>query len=299
VKLVSMDYLEIKNLLFSGEGQQIFLIIQRDADASNSQLKEGEQLKELDLEKSKALRLQVKENLEEASHLRFTLNAVDQKINREKRTVPLLKEFCDSLKKNGKPDTLEELVDYLIDLEVRTPYARDDKALFSIQTYATQSLQCRVQLAWCWDEVLEAHRSALIARAITLAHSLTEIAILLQESDAIDNVRSLLNSLHLSIPEKIRVSPVLGSAAEMRNILNAGITTLEQTRDAVLHLDRQRDHIKQAVNELTDCLDADSIPERKTDTPRQILQNPFLKDLKEYTPRGNGMIYPTLRFHKK
>lgn len=94
-----MDYLEIKNLLFSGEGQQIFLIIQRDADASNSQLKEGEQLKEIDLEKSKALRLQVKENLEEASHLRFTLNAVDQKINREKRTVPLLKEFCDSLKK--------------------------------------------------------------------------------------------------------------------------------------------------------------------------------------------------------
>ena len=79
VKNHPVDYYEIKNLLFSGEGQQIFLTIQKDADAGAGQLKEGEQLKELDGEKVKSLRLQVKENLEEASHLRFTLNAVDQK----------------------------------------------------------------------------------------------------------------------------------------------------------------------------------------------------------------------------
>ncbi|MFB3789384.1 MAG: hypothetical protein ACE15F_23740 [bacterium] len=295
----SVDFIEIKNLLFSGEGQQIFVTIQKDADAGAAQLKEGEQLKELDFEKAKTLRLQVKENLEEASHLRFTLNAVDQKINREKRAVPLLKDFCDNLKKASKPDTLEELVDFLIDLEIRTPRMREDKSLLPIQSYATQSLQCRVQLAWCWDEILEAQRSALIARAITLAHQITEIAILLQESDVIDSVRSLLTSLNLSIPEKIRLSPFMGSTAEMKSILTACIATLEQTRDAILRLDRQRDQIKHAVNELTDCLEEDSIPERETETLRPFLSPAAKPDPKEYQPRGNGMVYPSLRLRKK
>jgi len=299
VKNHPVDFKEIKNLLFSGEGQQIFLTIQKDADAGAGLLKEGERLKELDGEKAKTLRLQVKENLEDASHLRFTLNAVDQKITREKRTVPLLKEFTDDLKKAGKPDSLEELVDFLIDLEIRAPRVREDKILFPIQSYATQSLQCRVQMAWCWDEILEARRSALIARAITLAHQITEIALLLQESDTIDSVRSLLTSLNLSIPERIRVYPFTGSTAEMKSILNDCVATLEQTRDAIIRLDRQRVQIKQAVNELTDCLDEDSIPQRETEIPRPFQQSTAKPEPKELQPRGNGMVYPSLHFRKK
>ena len=53
-----------------------------------------------------------------------------------------------------------------------------------------------------WDDILKEQRALMVFRMVHNAHRLTEIAILLQDHDAIQAVRNLLQILDLDMPEE-------------------------------------------------------------------------------------------------
>lgn len=82
---------------------------------------------------------------------------------------------------------------------------------------------------------------------ISLAHRLTEIAIILQDNQTIQEVRSMLKSLDLTAPAKSHVPSIQGSPQELKKRLKEGIEIMRQTNQDIQKLDRQRSELKKAV----------------------------------------------------
>ena len=277
------------NLLLSGEAQQIYHAIQYQADLCMEMLQKSEQNKEIDANKAQSLRRQVKDNLEEASTLRFTLNTTDKKIQLEQNTNPILKQITGLLKETGKENNLENLVDCLGDLESGNSTINPSDPLNLIRSLVCESLKNRVEMAWCYDEILEAYRSALVGNMINVAHRLTEVALLLQDSQAIQEVRMMLKSLNLDVPAKMRIPNLQSSPTELKKILKNGIESMHKTLDDIQRLDDQRKEMKKAVKRLNEQMgnDADEPPK-----PVQPIQKPI--EPKKESP-GRGMVFPSLR----
>jgi hypothetical protein len=283
----------LADLFFASEAQQIYHTVQYEADVTIQKIHQAEKSIELDLEKGKSLRGRVKENLEEASALRFTLNTVDRKIQREKNTDPIIKKHCDDRRRQGLEVTLETLIDYLDEVEQNQLALRAQRTIATMEPLLTESIENRVKIAWCLDGILEVQRSILVDRMISMAHRLTEIAILLQDNQTIQDVRKMLKSLDLTIPPKSTNMPSLkGSPQELKNALKEGIQTMEKTNQDIQKLDNQRQDLKQAIREYGGELGSDPI-----DTgPVQPIQQPVHESSKKQPKNrsGGGMA-----FHQK
>lgn len=278
----------LAHLLLSGEAQQIYHAIQYEADLCLEALQKSELSKEIDANKIQSLRRQVKDNLEESSTLRFTLNTTDKKIQQEQNTNPAFKQINGLLKETEKENTLENIVDCLARLEEKAASTPDSDSLTIVRNLVSDSLRRRIQMAWCYDEILETHRSALVANMINIAHRLTEVALLLQDSRAIQEVRLMLKSLNLDVPSKVRIPNFENSPQELKKILQDGIASMQKTHEDIQRLDHQRKEMKKAVKRLNEKLgnDADDTSHRsQISTPVPPGSN---------TP-NKGMAFPTLR----
>lgn len=250
----------IANLLLAGEAQQIHLAIHHQAGICIDLLHKAEQNNELDSNKTQSLTRQVKDNLEEASTLRFTLNTTDKKIQHEQNTNPVVKQICGVITAAGKEKTLDNLIDCLGDLDSKQNLSNKSNPLSLIRSLVVDSMQNRVQMAWCYDDILEAHRSALVANMINIAHRLTEVALLLQDSSAIQEVRTMLKSLNLDVPSKVRVGSLKASPTELKKILKDGIESMQTTHQDIARLDNQRKEMKKVVKQLNDKMGKETKP---------------------------------------
>lgn len=280
----------VMSLLLSGEAQQIYHAIQYQADLCLEALQKSEQNKELDANKAQTIRRQIKDNLEESSTLRFTLNTTDKKIQQEQNTNPVLKQIGSMLKESGKEDTLENLVDCLGDLKVIDPIKSQSDPLTVIRSLVCESLSHRVKMGWCYDEILDAYRSALVANMINIAHRLTEVALLLQDSKAIQEVRLMLKSLNLDVPTKVRMPTLQASPTELKKILQDGIASMYKTHEDIKHLDAQRKEMRKAVKKLNEKLGEDT---DAPSTPSPAGKMPL--GPKKTPEQGRGMVFPSLR----
>ncbi len=280
----------IANLLISGEAQQIYHAIQHQADTCIDLLQKAEKNKELDSNKTQSLQRQVKDNLEEASNLRFTLNTTDKKIIHEQNTNPVVKQICGVLIAAGKETTLDNLIDCLGDLDNKTSLSYEPSPLSNIRNYVVESMQNRVQMAWCYDDILEAHRSALVANMINIAHRLTEVALLLQDSDAIQEVRTMLKSLNLDVPSKVRVGSLKASPTELKKILKDGIESMQKTHQDIGRLDNQRKEMKKAVKQLNEKMGEDAKPS----SPSTSYSGPKT-GAKSQSKSSRGMVFRTFK----
>lgn len=277
------------NLILSGESQQIYHAIQYEADLCIGELQRSELKKEIDSNKTQSLRRQVKDNLEEASTLRFTLNSIDKKIHQEQNNNPVFRQISDTLKDMGRENTIGNLVDSLGDFEIGMRRSSEADFLGVLRNLIADSLKQRIGMAWCYDEILEAHRSVLVANMINIAHRLTEVALLLQDSRAIQEVRSMLKSLNLDVPSKVRVPNLQTSPVELKKILQDGIASMQKTHEDIQRLDNQRKEMKKAVKRLNEKLGEDS--DNRPISPTSIPPSPS----PESKLQGKGMVFPTFR----
>lgn len=276
------------HLLFSGEAQQIYHTIQYEADLCLSTLQRSEQNKEIDTNKIQSLRRQIKDNLEESSTLRFTLNATDKKIQLEQNTNPVCKQINGLLKESEKENTLENTIDCLITLEGRNTSSSESGPYTILRNLISDSLRHRIKMAWCFDEILDAHRNAQIANMINVAHRLTEVALLLQDSHAIQEVRAMLKSLNLDVPAKVRIPTAHSSPQELKKILQDGIASMQKTHEDIQRLDQQRKEMKKAVKRLNEKLGEDT-----NDTSLRA-QIPLSTPTDPKIP-SKGMVFPRIR----
>ncbi|MGC9327980.1 MAG: hypothetical protein ACP5I1_10130, partial [Candidatus Hinthialibacter sp.] len=148
----------------------------------------------------------------------------------------------------------------------------------------------RIQMAWCCDEIIEVHRSALVSNLINIAHRLTEVALILQDSQAIQEVRGMLKSLKLDLPNKARMPALQSSPAELKTLLKQGISSMQQTCEDIKRLDSQRMTMKEAVRRLHEKLGGD---------PEEILSSMKPNQSKAVTVHekvpDKRMVFPTLR----
>ncbi|MGI6457461.1 MAG: hypothetical protein ACOX5R_17840 [bacterium] len=238
------------DLLINKDGQAIYSHVQYSAQDCLSGLKEAIQNKEVDREHQICVESAVQEELSEAGELRFSLNTIDNRIRREKNnSVPLRNHIRDAVK-NGQVDNHELLIGLLgqkdqdgIDQEVL-------QAVHCLRVDINQSLRYRIQMTWCWDEVINQHRQILIQQAVVLGHGLTEIAILLQSSEAIEKVREILCSLDLNVPRE-NPDPTLPSGTkDLHKFLTDGIARLDRIHDHVVRIDQQKGTLQRAQCEL-------------------------------------------------
>ena len=279
-------------LLFLGEAQRIFLSIQDEADLCMEILQKSEINKEIDSNKTQTLRRQVKESLDEASTLRFTLQSADKKIQQEQNSNTLVKQICSQIKESGEENNLESLMDGLgigEEKDKKGIHSSQPDPLIVIRALVIDSLRHRVQMAWCYDEILEVHRSALMANLISLAHRLTEVALLLQDSQAIQEVRRMLKSLHLDVPNKARIPSLQANPGELKKILTDGIFTMHKTHEDIQRLDVQRNEMKKAVKRLNEKLGDDT---SNTNPFTSLRSSPDAPKSKEDLV-GRKMVFPT------
>lgn len=140
-------------LFFSGDGQQIYHVVQFEADITIQKIQQVEKLKEIEAEKSKTLRSSVKAKLDEASKLRFELNTVDRKIVRERNTDPLLRKHYEEYKKQGIEPGLDTYIDILDELEqnqILVPAKKNDR-IVSTAGYRIDSMPGEYCLVSGWD----------------------------------------------------------------------------------------------------------------------------------------------------
>jgi hypothetical protein len=277
------------NLLLSGESQQIYHAIQYEADLCLEVLQRSEHNKEIDSNKTQSLRRQVKDNLEEASTLRFTLNSIDKKIQHEQNSNPVLRQISGTLKETGLEYTIGNLVDSIGDFDINARRPNDVDFVAIVQNLLSDSLKQRIDMAWCYDDILEAHRSVLVANMINIAHRLTEVALLLQDSRAIQEVRSMLKSLNLDVPSKVRIPNIQASPMELKKILQDGIASMQKTHEDIHRLDNQRKEMKKAVKRLNEKLGEDTDNPPIPPAPISPSHSPGSKS------PGKGMVFPTIR----
>ncbi|MBN2329727.1 MAG: hypothetical protein JXR73_21480 [Candidatus Omnitrophica bacterium] len=283
----------ISQLLLEGEANQIYKAIQRHADICLDLLQKSENSHEIEAIKSQSLRRQIKDTLSEASNLRFTLHTNDKKIQQEQKNNPDLRKITEKIRAAGQTNTMETLADYLGDLdEIQSPPKKPDP-LYMIRSLVVSSLKNRIQMAWCCDEIIEVHRSALVGNLINIAHRLTEVALILQDSQVIQEVRAMLKSLKLDLPAKSRMPTLQSSPAELKSMLKQGIASMQKTYEDIKTMDSQRIAMKEAVKKLNEKLGGisdEAIPSTEQTKPKAV-------SIDEESQKR--MVYPTLRkkFH--
>ncbi|MFH1742304.1 MAG: hypothetical protein ABIH23_25140 [bacterium] len=242
-------------ILLTGEAQQIYHAIQHEADVTLNLLRDSVTHKEVNPEKVRNYTNRVKERLNQVSTLKTSLHGVDRKLDRWKKTDPLLKRYSEILKANAIEDSLDNLVEFLVKAEKR-PIAPDQfKALPMIQTNVSQSLNCRIEISWIWNEILGIRRLVLVGHVMILADRLTDIAIALKDNQALERVRSILQQLDFTAPPT-QPRPALDLPLdELKKMLLDGIAELEKTCESIQRLNEDRREIKETTSQLKDTLE--------------------------------------------
>ncbi len=238
----------VKELIYMGDAYKIYRTIQYSADLGLKELQKTEKQCDFDPELASEIRSSVKDALKQASELRFFLKTVNNKIQRDQRLKRALQEHTDA-DVNNIAVLFDMCLNILTD-EIEKCERRIVSIVWSLKHEIDLSLGFRIQLIGCWDEILACHQEIIAEQIVHLSHRLSEIAILLQDNEAIAKVRNILDSLNITVskPAKVHFSE---STEELREILKSGIETIETAAANIDRLDEQRQTLREIQGELS------------------------------------------------
>lgn len=246
----------VSQIILEGEAQEIFDAIQSDASLCLKKLIMAESQREIESTDGEGIRHHVKANLDEAGEIRFSLNTVDNRIHSEKNKSEFRQKFDHYIQFNNVNDSIVTLLDFVL-REIKNASSQPSQIIVKVlEPLIAESMQHRILLIVCWDEILKEQRALLVFRMIHDAHRLTEIAILLQDNDAIQTVRNLLQSLDLEMPKSVKIGNLPSNLGELKEMLNEGVVGLLETKQEIHEMDKQRKALKTNHNIITNRLNA-------------------------------------------
>ncbi len=266
-----MDYWpdNLADLLMNGQAQDIYIAIRGSADNCIQNIEQAESLEEIDITKGERIRSTIEEEMIEISGLRTSLQTVDNKLKREKESRAALQRYINEQKKQGKDNNLRLLQETLV-LADTTKFPNEiGVSIRGLRREIFHSLRIRVQITWCWDEILGSYRELMVLRSVSIGNQLTNIALSLQDDEAIGQVRELLLSLDLKISDdRQRDFSLPDSPDALWKQLAEGINTLEKFHSRITRLDKQRRELQTVQEDLRKKASStdtkSSLPSRKT-----------------------------------
>ncbi|HOE12033.1 MAG TPA: hypothetical protein PKJ23_11470 [bacterium] len=240
----------IAEILLTGTAQVIHQAIADEADIASQMLHSPEMQNVADATTIRDYLERVRGQANRASVLRNRLQSIDHKIHVGRQRDPLLKEYSGELEARRCVHTLDALIEFLVRLKSEPDASRRYKSLPLVQKDVSQSLRCRIEMAWNWDDILEVRRIFLVKCAMKMADQLTQIAIQIKDDEAIRRVRTLLKKLHITIPTHDDLPDLNLPMEDLREILLKGIASLERSYESIRRLDTHREEIRNTVSAL-------------------------------------------------
>ncbi|HPA47161.1 MAG TPA: hypothetical protein PLG59_08740 [bacterium] len=241
---------DVGEILLTGQAQLIHGTIQQEANIATQMLHSPETQKLADATTIRDYLERVKGQLDRASVLRNSLQSADHKIHLGRQHDPLLKQYSAELDDRHCAHTLHALIEFLMRLKSEPDVLRRNKSLPLVQRDVSESLQCRIEMAWNWDDILEVRRIFLVKYAMKMADQLTQIAVQIKDNKAIEKVRALLKKLHVTIPTHEDLPDLDLPMEDLMEILLRGIASLEASYEGIHRLDAHREEIRNTVNTL-------------------------------------------------
>ncbi|MEW6238261.1 MAG: hypothetical protein AB1656_22960 [Candidatus Omnitrophota bacterium] len=238
----------ISGLFLSGDAHMIYRAIQYSGDLCLEELQKTEKIDDFDEEMGEDIRRRVKVSMMQASQLRFHLNTVSNKIQRAQKLEILLRTWMG--KENIHPDQfLEKCLSVLTD-EWSNCSKSIREALNKLRPDINSSLECRIRLMSCWDVLLTCQQELLAEQIVHQSHRLSEIAILLQDAEAIQKIRYLLESVDIKVLDPFVLGAMPQTTEELRSLLEKEIQSLETSCRHLKFLRLEHLRLKTAQNEL-------------------------------------------------
>jgi hypothetical protein len=238
----------IAEILLTGTAQVIHQAIADEADIASQMLHSPEMQNVADATTIRDYLERVRGQANRASVLRNRLQSIDHKIHVGRQRDPLLKEYSAELEARRRAHTLDALIEFLLRLKSEPDVLRRYKSLPLVQKDVSQSLRCRIEMAWDWDDILEVRRIFLVKYAMKMADQLTQIAVQIKDDEAIRKVRTLLKKLHITIPTHDDLPDLELPIEDLREILLKGIASLERSYESIRRLDTHREEIRNTVS---------------------------------------------------
>ncbi len=232
----------------SGDANQIYRQIQYSADIAHDELSKTQNLEDFDQTLGDEIKNSIHESLECAGELRSFLNTTNNKIKRERRLNHTLRNMIKP-SENDYGIFFEQCLIYLTE-EFHTISNNVRKSLETIREFINMSIGFRIQLIACWDEILTCHQELVAEQIVALSHRLSELAILLQEENAIEHVRNLLESLNIKIHDKVRHEDLPESTEELRMLFEEDLQNLQTSGNQLNYLRAQHHELRLVQSEL-------------------------------------------------
>ncbi len=275
----------IKQIIIEGTAREIYEEIQFDAKSCLEGLEQAEAQKEIEDSDREAIRKSVEMNLEEAAETSQQLNPIDNRIQEEIRKTVFSNRYKQFLTFAKSSDTLLSLVEFI----VKTKAAKSSPAILAsikkIEPLAGESLHNRILMILSWDDILKEQRALMVFRMVHNAHRLTEIAILLQDHDAIQAVRNLLQFLDLDMPEEKVEFDIPENLDQLKQVLDEGVVGLLEVKKDIQQMDQQRKKLKSSQKQIANKLETlgsesapslPSTPQKMTPSTKRPLGMAFL-----------------------
>jgi len=239
---------DIRGLFVGGDAHLIYRTIQYSGDLCLEELHKAEKIEDFDEEMGEDIRRRVKVAMEQANQLRFFLNTLSNKIQRAHKLDILLRSWM--AKENIHPDRfMEKCLSVLTDEWSDCPKTIRD-ALNKLRPDVNSSLELRIRLMSCWDVLLTCQQELLAEQIVHQSHRLSEIAILLQDMEAIQKIRYLLESLDIKVLDPFVSCAMPQTTEDLRSLLEREIQSLETSCRHLKFLRLEHLRLKTAQNEL-------------------------------------------------
>ena len=239
-------------LVVSGDGTEIHQAIFYSAQSCLKSLEESLAEKEVDMEFSEHVRKNVQDEMGSSTELRFSLTKVDNQIKKEEKVNVPLKQFLDKNKLTGKK-TLELFFQDIAE-------NREDGFLYTNEIFNTlhslviESYRHRIQFTSCWDNILTEHRKVVVSRATMTGQRVSTIALILQNDETIQLVRTMLEEMDITIPPETHFFSLPKKADELRALLMKGIQTINEQHKKIEEIDKQREELRETHEQLIEVV---------------------------------------------
>jgi hypothetical protein len=283
--------------LINGSSRQIFISIQNEVNTAFSALREVERKQEMGVQKIETHSRFLSISMAEARNVCSVLANVDRRIDRAKKGNSIFAQMYQKILASGNPDSMELMVDLLIKLK-QTPHVLH-RVFVLLEKDLAQALECRIRLTRCWDDVLTVQRLVHIHRIMIMTDHLTAIAMNLEDDEAIQQVKSILNALDLTFPSKSHVATYDLPISSLKDLLHQGIANLVQTYKTIEHIDRQKKEIESTIDQLS-AIRVTSATEPDEESRVESSEADASSDFTHSPPRekdknGTGMHWKTRR----
>lgn len=269
------------HVLLEGDSQDIFNAIQSQADACQQDIKDAEKDEQISAKEGERLNNIVIEEIKDAEKRRFVLASADSKINTAWQLHPRLKFVVQKLQPARKNWWLAFLCG--IDSQDDFLFMEREACLKILESDLVLSINHRLDLMVNWDEILKVHHSLLVTIVKIVGQSLFTIAEQLQDSKAMEEVKTLLHSLDLKIDKK-RINIFRTPFSELRNSFETGLVILERAFDKVVQLQVKKRELKEAKSQLESY-------QSKINPKSKEMPKSSLSDSANHPPLSKRMIY--------